>query len=346
MCIRDSTSKDSIPENHRSRLAQGHSDGKEISAWHLNSLSGAGAIVSTADDLLKFAEAHWSPSPAPPERLKEAMKLATQRHFKDMCLGWFRPAKNTVGHDGQTGGFHSSLQLNLKKKTAFLTLQNGLHPGTDRSQTGDFATVAGLWSGKLEAGSTLHLLFNILPDGTAVLYSLNQGSSPIASGTSSFSNKELQLSFPEIGGNLNAQLEDEQLKGTWTQGSPLPLQLSRVSELPAKLKKSLQKRFPNNLEPIEGFWSGTISQVELFVYLEILPVGSQHEVFFYSPTQTPQPLQVSGFQFDDEKLSFNVPSVNGSFSAILKSKRKLTGHWNQGPPLKLDLEHSDKRPSP
>ena len=190
-----SVSRGSIPKRHRSRLAQGHSDGKEVSAWHLNSLSGAGAIVSTADDLLKFAEAHWSPSPEIPERLKKAMELATQRHFKDMSLGWFRPAKNTVGHDGQTGGFHSSLQLNLKKKTAFLTLQNGVHPGADRAQTGDFTTVAGLWSGKLEAGSTLHLLFNILPDGTAVLYSLDQGASPIASGTSSFFNKDLRLSF-------------------------------------------------------------------------------------------------------------------------------------------------------
>ncbi|MEM1083331.1 MAG: serine hydrolase domain-containing protein [Verrucomicrobiota bacterium] len=339
-----SVSKDSIPSSHHDRLARGHSGGKEVSAWHLNSLSGAGAIVSTADDLLIFAEAHWSPET--PERLRKAMGLAIRRQVKDMGLGWFHSAEHVVGHDGQTGGFKSSIQLNLEKRTAFLTLQNGVHPGAGRDQKGDFSAVAGLWFGDLEAGTTLPLLFNILTDGTTVLYSLNQGSQPITSGTSSFSNQQLQLSFPEIGGNLSARMKAEKLDGTWTQGSPLPLQLSRVTELPAKLKKSFEKRYPDELKPIEGFWSGKISQAELFVYIEILPVGSQHEVLFFSPTQTPQPIRVSKVRFDGKTLSFTVPSVRGSFRARLKPRGKLEGHWNQGQSLALDLEHSTTRPSP
>lgn len=337
-----STSPDSIPKSHRRQLAQGHAEGKAVSSWHFTSLAGAGAIVSTAQDLLLFAKAHWLPTT--PEPLRKAMAIAAQPHFASRGLGWHING-HKLSHTGGTGGFRSYLEINRTHKTAFLTLQNGFSSGNERLQTGDFTPIQGLWSGTLATPSQLPLFLNILPNGSAVLYSLDQGASPIFSGTAHYSDQKLEMYFPIIGGSFHAHLQNDQLIGTWTQGQPLKLTMNRTQSLPKKLKKTLHQRFPNNLEPLQGYWFGEIATARLFVYLEIQPIASQHEVLFFTPTQHPQPLSLSELKFDKEKVSFQVPSVNGSFSGKLNNDKTITGHWNQGIPLALTLKHTNEKPT-
>jgi len=292
-------------------MAQGHAEGKPVSAWQLDSLAGAGAMVSSATDLLKFAQAHWSPNT--PARLQAAMKLAAQAHYKNTTgLAWNRD-KGALKHDGGTGGFRSSLELNVSKQTAFVTLQNGFSTGSERIHKGDYTSVQGLWTGTLPIKSKLRLAFHILPEGSAVLYSLNQGSTPIPSGTSEFIDGELFIRFPSIDGTLQVKFMGKELVGTWSQGTPLKVTLTSTNQLPKKLQKTLQKRMPDDLDSLVGFWSGEIAVANLFVYLEV---------------------------------SLKVPLIGGSFSADLTEDKTINGTWSQGTPLKLDLKKTTERPFP
>jgi CubicO group peptidase (beta-lactamase class C family) len=47
-----------LSEDQRARLAKPHDGGKEVSNWDIPTLSGAGALRSTASDMLKFLEAN------------------------------------------------------------------------------------------------------------------------------------------------------------------------------------------------------------------------------------------------------------------------------------------------
>ena len=100
--------------------------GKSTSYWDLGAIPGAGAIVSTAEDLAKFMEANFSPD-------NEALKL--QHHktyridkYKDMALGWFIIKQDTtqkwLWHNGGTGGFRSSMVLDISAQKGVTVLSN------------------------------------------------------------------------------------------------------------------------------------------------------------------------------------------------------------------------------
>ena len=327
-----------LPARVKARFAQGHADGEEVSAWHLY-LAGAGAVVSTAEDLLKFASAHWNPET--PKRLSAALTLAIKPQTLEYGLGWHQD-EGKVSHHGRTGGFSSYFELDVAQKSVYLTLQNGAYSRAQREQKGDFKTVVGLWSGSLT--ESLPLLLNLQPDGTAVLYSLNQGSAPIPSGRSSFQEGTLEIEFPSVNGIFKARLEGKELIGDWVQGAaPQKLTLTHTDKLPKALEDSLKKRFPNDLAPLLGYWSGKIGGSSLFVYLEVQKIGSQYEAFFFSPTQHSQAISLSELSFQNETVALAVPSVKGSFSGKRKGG-EITGHWRQGLPLILKLKHSEERP--
>jgi serine-type D-Ala-D-Ala carboxypeptidase/endopeptidase len=65
-----------LTEAMRARLAPGHDDtGKAAKTWDFDSLAGAGAIRSTANDMLRYLKANMDIAPSP---LSDAMKLAQQ----------------------------------------------------------------------------------------------------------------------------------------------------------------------------------------------------------------------------------------------------------------------------
>src|SRR5215471_1483519 len=96
----------------RSHLAPGHDDaGKAAKNWDFDALAGAGAIRSTANDMLRYLRANMGIDPSP---LSAAMKLA-QRPLSDMAktvrigLAWITTDKGIVWHNGMTGGYGSFL---------------------------------------------------------------------------------------------------------------------------------------------------------------------------------------------------------------------------------------------
>jgi hypothetical protein len=91
---------------------------------------------------------------------------------------------------------------------------------------------AGDWEGVLQAGpQKLRLELHIKNDAgqaTAVLDSLDQGISAPATGVK-VEDGELGILFLPLGGELKGKLsaDGKSMTGTWTQGVPLPLTLTK-----------------------------------------------------------------------------------------------------------------------
>lgn len=94
--------------DQRSRLAQGHSArGRAVPPWSLPTLAGAGAVRSTAADLLGFLDAFRRDD----HRLSEAMALTLEPRASGRTgLGWMlAPTRDgrLAWHNGGTGGYRS-----------------------------------------------------------------------------------------------------------------------------------------------------------------------------------------------------------------------------------------------
>ncbi len=99
------------------QAATPHDGKKAVKPWNLNALGGAGALRSTAADLIRFGEAVLAPEKTP---LSAAFALAMQPHAKapgqggDIGLGVFIgrfDGQTAFHHDGGTGGYRSSWQV-------------------------------------------------------------------------------------------------------------------------------------------------------------------------------------------------------------------------------------------
>jgi len=77
----------------------------------------SGGVVSTAADLLRFAEPHLDPHPSH-ERQTEAVAA-------DWALGWGR-SPTLLFHPGDWGGYTSLLLVSLQRRWAFVALTNAL----------------------------------------------------------------------------------------------------------------------------------------------------------------------------------------------------------------------------
>jgi CubicO group peptidase (beta-lactamase class C family) len=108
----------------RSRFAQGHTRaGASAAPWHFDALAGAGALRSTAADLLSYLQAHRRALTAGPDTattLHRAMRRATTVHAPTdrestrIGLGWHQSTRGgheVLWHNGGTGGFRSFVAL-------------------------------------------------------------------------------------------------------------------------------------------------------------------------------------------------------------------------------------------
>jgi CubicO group peptidase (beta-lactamase class C family) len=118
-----------LRKDDSSKFAKGYQvDGTPSAPWDFEALAPAGAIRSTAFDLLKYANGNMGA--APPSLLK-AMDVTHIITFNDSTvrvgLGWhyIKPGSDDViFHNGQTGGYHSYLAMNPKKRFAVVILSN------------------------------------------------------------------------------------------------------------------------------------------------------------------------------------------------------------------------------
>jgi CubicO group peptidase (beta-lactamase class C family) len=104
--------KITFDDTMKKNLAMGHGDGKQVENWDIPTLAGAGAIRSSAADMLKFLSANMGLKKT---SLRKAMDLTHQvRHDKAgamrVGLGWhIAKGKNgdVIWHNGGTGGYRT-----------------------------------------------------------------------------------------------------------------------------------------------------------------------------------------------------------------------------------------------
>lgn len=115
-------------------LVTGHSHGQPVPHWIGHDWAGAAGVVSTADDLLAFAEAYWSPES---DSLKDALSMAAVDHglawgTRKMGLGWHivdeGGGPRVLYHSGSTLGFYSYIGLAPELRVAVVVLANSSDP--------------------------------------------------------------------------------------------------------------------------------------------------------------------------------------------------------------------------
>lgn len=115
----------------KARLAPGHDAGGAATAnWDLPVLAGAGALRSTANDMLKFLAANLDTGDGPvPSAMREThgVRHATGMPELDIGLGWHvfhRFGADLTWHNGGTGGYHSWMGFLAKKRAGAVVLSN------------------------------------------------------------------------------------------------------------------------------------------------------------------------------------------------------------------------------
>ncbi|MEU6987850.1 serine hydrolase domain-containing protein [Streptomyces sp. NPDC046324] len=123
-----------VDGSRTARAAQGHDPRQRPRPpWHLTDLAGAGALRSTAADLVTYLRAQWDEAPA---ALAEAVRLTREvEHrrspFAWVHLGWMahrlHPRQGghvQIWHNGGTGGFSSFAGFDPEKGVAVAVLSN------------------------------------------------------------------------------------------------------------------------------------------------------------------------------------------------------------------------------
>jgi CubicO group peptidase (beta-lactamase class C family) len=118
-----------IRKEDSARFAKGYNAGRQTSQWDLPpAFAGAGAIRSTARDLLIYAAANLGKAPSP---LNKAIQLTHEVTFSNNTvttgLNWFylkSGGEKFLFHNGGTGGFKSWLGIHEKKQFAVVILSN------------------------------------------------------------------------------------------------------------------------------------------------------------------------------------------------------------------------------
>ncbi len=113
------------------RMATGHNSTLDPAVnWDLPALAGAGALRSSANDMLTFLEAFLSYKESPLAPAMKAMlevRRPTGQGKGEIGLGWFIMSphdREIVAHDGGTGGFCSFAGYDPKERIGVVVLSN------------------------------------------------------------------------------------------------------------------------------------------------------------------------------------------------------------------------------
>ena len=120
-----------LTPDEQARLATGHdAAGDPVPSWDLPTLAGAGALRSTVNDLLKFLAANLDSSDALlPRTLRSThgARAKTGAADLDIGLGWHilrRFDTEIVSQNGETGGYHSFIGVDKRKRLGVVVLTN------------------------------------------------------------------------------------------------------------------------------------------------------------------------------------------------------------------------------
>ena len=128
-----------LTADERARLAPGHDVGGDTTAnWELDALAGAGALRSTADDLLDYLAAAMRGDSATAVgralRFAELPRRSAGAPVTQIGLAWnarIVDGDTIVWHNGATGGYHSLLGFDAARGVGLVVLSNSAVPYDD-----------------------------------------------------------------------------------------------------------------------------------------------------------------------------------------------------------------------
>lgn len=107
-------------------------NGEEVSNWDYDALFGAGGIYSNVEDMSKLAKAQWNSKNKECDLMRQpTFQVQENMH---MGLGWHiikaKSGKQFLFHNGGTGGYTSSMLVDVQNKTSIVILSNlsAFHP--------------------------------------------------------------------------------------------------------------------------------------------------------------------------------------------------------------------------
>jgi len=119
----------------RARLAVGHNQALDsVANWDTGTLAGAGALRSTANDMLKFLAANLGYTKTPLAPAMAAMlqvRRPTGQPDVEVALGWHvytMHGKEIVWHNGGTGGYRGFMGFDPKALIGVVALSNASTP--------------------------------------------------------------------------------------------------------------------------------------------------------------------------------------------------------------------------
>jgi serine-type D-Ala-D-Ala carboxypeptidase/endopeptidase len=121
-----------VPVHARDRVALGHKGSKKPAGpWDIPALAGAGALRSTAADMMRFVEANLRPDRtriADALRYAQQPRLAVKKDKLEIGLAWLRMKTKSgqwiTWHNGGTGGFSSFVGFCPTKDVGIVVLSN------------------------------------------------------------------------------------------------------------------------------------------------------------------------------------------------------------------------------
>ncbi|WP_026977517.1 serine hydrolase [Flavobacterium tegetincola] len=131
-------------ENLGSALVKGlDEDGNVVYNWNFDVLFGGGGILSTTSDLVRFAEAQFQATNIALELTRK--ETAVVSDDMKIGMGWHllksEKGNDLIWHNGGTGGYSSSMVLDVKNKNGVIILSNvsGLSSKNEHIDTIGFA---------------------------------------------------------------------------------------------------------------------------------------------------------------------------------------------------------------
>lgn len=125
------STREKLTPQMQARLAPGHDEGgRAVMNWDIPTLAGAGALRSTANDMLKFLAANMGLTKSSlfsAMQKTHGVRKSTGIPDLSIGLGWHifnKYGTEMVWHNGGTGGYHSFIGFDKQKRLGVVVLSN------------------------------------------------------------------------------------------------------------------------------------------------------------------------------------------------------------------------------
>ena len=195
-------------------------------------------------------------------------------------------------------------------------------------------SIVGDWQGTLKAGGAeLRLVLHITEGGDgslkATLDSIDQNANGIPVASVTLKDSKLNLDVEAVHGTYEGTVNADatEIKGTWTQGQPFPLDFTRAT---AAVKSEHKPAKPSD---IDGAWTGTLDTgaAKLRVVFHITNTEDGLTATMDSPDQGANGIPVTAVTRTGSSLKLELKQIGGAFEGKISSDlATIEGAWSQG----------------